>query len=164
MTAALGKALRLLAKHGLNEARKKDFPVEVAMESLLSSTTLAVAAAEDLGLKRSDHHSASLSPLFSYLWRPPCCLLPCYLAFPHLPLPLPISNIEYLLDRCVDADGAIASSFSELPVGRMLRGGITQHKLTTKDFSKLRSKTEKCIQVCMSVAENMCVAYVVYAR
>ena len=52
LSAALGNALTLLAKHGLAEGRKKDFPVEVAMESLLSSTPLAVAAAEDMDLKR----------------------------------------------------------------------------------------------------------------
>ena len=86
MTPALGKALKLLAKHGLDEARKKDFPVNVAMESLLSSTTLEVAAAEDMGLKRSEHHPASLSPLLSYLWRPRFYFLRCHLAFPHLVL------------------------------------------------------------------------------
>ena len=52
LSAALGNALTLLAKHGLDHGRKKDFPAEVAMESLSSSTPLEVAAAEDMGLKR----------------------------------------------------------------------------------------------------------------
>ena len=43
LTPALGKALALLTKHGLDTERRKEFPVEVAMESLLSTSPLMVA-------------------------------------------------------------------------------------------------------------------------
>ena len=50
LTAKLGKALALLTKHGLETKRQKEFPVEVAMESLLSTSPLMVAAAPDMDL------------------------------------------------------------------------------------------------------------------
>ena len=49
-TSTLGKALSLLTKHGLDTKRQKEFPVEVAMESLLSTSPLMVAAAPDMDL------------------------------------------------------------------------------------------------------------------
>merc|ERR1719201_25721 len=48
--STLGKALALLTKHGLDTERRKEFPVEVAMESLLSTSPLMVAAAPDMDL------------------------------------------------------------------------------------------------------------------
>ena len=51
-SAALGNALKLLTKYGLDTQRQKDFPVEAAIESLLSTSTLAVAAAPDMDLMR----------------------------------------------------------------------------------------------------------------
>ena len=60
-----------------------------------------------------------------------------------------LSCIEHFLDRCVCDEGKIAARFAEMPVGRLLRGGCTQHKLTSKQhFTKLRSRTQKCLQVC----------------
>ena len=58
-TPTLGKALQLLTKHGLDIQRQKDFPVEVAMESLTSTSTLMVAAAPDMGLTSSIDHFLS---------------------------------------------------------------------------------------------------------
>ena len=49
-STTLGKALALLLKHGLDTERRKEFPVEVAMESLLSTSPLMVAAAPDMDL------------------------------------------------------------------------------------------------------------------
>merc|ERR1719182_1057998 len=49
-TSAFGEALSLLTKHGLDTERRKEFPVEVAMESLLSTSPLMVAAAPDMDL------------------------------------------------------------------------------------------------------------------
>ena len=49
-SSTLGKALALLMKHGLDTERRKEFPVEVAMESLLSTSPLMVAAAPDMDL------------------------------------------------------------------------------------------------------------------
>ena len=48
--SSLGKALELLTKHGLDTERRKEFPVEAAMESLLSTSPLMVAAAPDMDL------------------------------------------------------------------------------------------------------------------
>ena len=50
LTSTLGKALALLTKHDLEIKRQKEFPVEVAMESLLSTSPLMVAAAPDMDL------------------------------------------------------------------------------------------------------------------
>ena len=55
-TSTLGKALSLLTKHGLDTKRQKEFPVEVAMESLLSTSPLMVAAAPDLDLMSGIDH------------------------------------------------------------------------------------------------------------
>ena len=55
-TPTLGKALELLIKHGLDTERRKEFPVEVAMESLLSTSPLMVAAAPDMDLMSSVEH------------------------------------------------------------------------------------------------------------
>lgn len=49
-TPALGKALTLLKKYGLDTQRQQDFPVETAMESLLSKTPLMVKAAPEMDL------------------------------------------------------------------------------------------------------------------
>ena len=49
-TPALGNALQLLTKHGLEHKRKKDSPVEVAIESLLSTSPLEIASAPDMDL------------------------------------------------------------------------------------------------------------------
>ena len=54
--SSLGKALELLAKHGLDTERRKEFPVEVAMESLLSTSPLMVAAAQDMDLMGCVEH------------------------------------------------------------------------------------------------------------
>ena len=56
LTPALGKALALLTKHGLEMKRQKEFPVEVAMESLLSTSPLMVAAAPDMDLMSCIEH------------------------------------------------------------------------------------------------------------
>ena len=58
-THTLGKALALLAKHGLEIKRQKEFPVEIVMESLLSKSPLMVAAAPDMGLTSSIDHFLS---------------------------------------------------------------------------------------------------------
>ena len=55
-TSTLGKALSLLTKHGLEIKRQKEFPVEVAMESLLSTSPLMVAAAPDMDLMSCIEH------------------------------------------------------------------------------------------------------------
>ena len=55
-SSTLGKALALLAKHGLETKRRKEFPVEVAMESLLSTSPLMVAAAPDMDLMSCVEH------------------------------------------------------------------------------------------------------------
>ena len=55
-TSTLGKALALLTKHGLETKRRKEFPVEVAMESLLSTSPLMVAAAPDMDLMSCVEH------------------------------------------------------------------------------------------------------------
>ena len=49
-STTLGKALALLTKHGLDTERRKEFPVEVAMESLMSTSPLMVKAAPDMDL------------------------------------------------------------------------------------------------------------------
>ena len=56
----LGKALALLTKHGLDTERRKEFPVEVAMESLLSTSPLMVAAAPDMDLMSCIEHFLEL--------------------------------------------------------------------------------------------------------
>ena len=56
LTPTLGKALALLTKHGLETKRRKEFPVEVAMESLLSTSPLMVAAAPDMDLMSCVEH------------------------------------------------------------------------------------------------------------
>ena len=145
MTPALGKALRLLAKHGLDEARKKDFPVNVAMESLLSSTTLEVAAAEDMGLKRSEHHSASLSPLLSCLWRPRCYFLRCHLAFPHL-----------LLSPFPPGTSSTFSTAVWMPTGPLLRDSPTYRSEECCEEVSLSSKSTKRIsQNCVRLQKNV---------
>merc|ERR1719201_1559804 len=55
-TSTFGKALALLTKHGLDTERRKEFPVEVAMESLLSTSPLMVAAAPDMDLMSCIEH------------------------------------------------------------------------------------------------------------
>ena len=55
-TPTLGKALALLTKHGLEIKRQKEFPVEVAMESLLSTSPLMVAEAPDMDLRGCIEH------------------------------------------------------------------------------------------------------------
>ena len=50
LSSTLGNAMALLAKHGLDTERRKEFPVEAAMESLLSPSPLMVAAAPDMDL------------------------------------------------------------------------------------------------------------------
>ena len=52
-SSKLGEAVSLLDKHGLDHKRRKEFPVEAAMESLLSTSTLKVAAAKDMDLNQS---------------------------------------------------------------------------------------------------------------
>jgi len=52
-TSDLGEALSLLAKHGLDDQRREDFPVEAAIESLLSTSPLRVSAAKDMDLNSS---------------------------------------------------------------------------------------------------------------
>lgn len=52
-SSKLGEAVSLLDKHGLDHKRRKEFPVEAAMESLLSTSTLKVAAAQDMDLNHS---------------------------------------------------------------------------------------------------------------
>lgn len=42
----------LLTRHGLDMKRQQDFPVEVEKESLLSTSMLMVAAAEDMDLSK----------------------------------------------------------------------------------------------------------------
>ena len=54
--SALGTALAPLVKHGLEIKRQKEFPVEVAMESLLSTSPLMVAAAPDMDLMSCIEH------------------------------------------------------------------------------------------------------------
>ena len=139
MTKQLGNALALLAKHGLNKAREKDFPVEVAMETLLSPTPLLVSAAVDSGLTRCERLQSS---------RPHDCSFDiAFVTFPITSALTSISAIQYFEDRCVDENGKIASRFVDMPIGRMLRGGTTQHKLTASDLRKLRKTTRKCIEV-----------------
>ena len=55
-TSTLGEALALLTKHGLDTERRKEFPVEVVMESLLSTSPLMVAAAPDMDLMSCIEH------------------------------------------------------------------------------------------------------------
>merc|ERR1711939_980121 len=45
-----------MGKHGLDTERRKEFPVEVAMESLLSTSPLMVAAARDMDLMSCVEH------------------------------------------------------------------------------------------------------------
>ena len=94
LSSKLGNALALLTKHGLDTERRKEFPVEAAMESLLSTSTLMVAAAPDMDL---------------------------------------LSCVGYFLDRCVNDEGQIAKIFAQMPVGRLLRSGCTQHTLGPAD-------------------------------
>merc|ERR1711939_910370 len=96
-----------MGKHGLDTERRKEFPVEVAMESLLSTSPLMVAAARDMDL---------------------------------------MACIDYLVKRCVDDEGQLANGFVEMPVGRLLRPGCSQHVLTAADIPKLRGKAKKCLQ------------------
>jgi len=49
-TPALGKALALLKKYGLDTQHQQEFPVETAMESLLSKSPLLVGAAPEMDL------------------------------------------------------------------------------------------------------------------
>ena len=75
LTPALGKALALLTKHGLDTERRKEFPVEVAMESLLSTSPLMVAAAPDMDLMSCIEHflehcvddEGGVAPKFAHL-------------------------------------------------------------------------------------------------
>ena len=55
-TSTLGKALALLTKHGLETKRRKEFPVEVALESLLSTSPLMVATAPDMDVTGCVEH------------------------------------------------------------------------------------------------------------
>ena len=55
-TPTLGKALQLLTKYGLDSQREKDFPVEVAVESLLSTLPLEIAATPDVDLVSCINH------------------------------------------------------------------------------------------------------------
>ena len=63
--------------------------------------------------------------------------------------------VDYLLDRCVDAECKIATRFVQMPVGRLLRGGCNQHEVKPFDIAHLRSKTKKCLQVSMSVCVRL---------
>ena len=56
LSHTLGKALALLNKHGLDHQRRQDSPVEVAMESLLSTSPLMVAEAPDMDLMSCIEH------------------------------------------------------------------------------------------------------------
>ena len=111
-TGALGDALALLTKYGLDSQRKEEFPVEAEKESLLSTSPLMVAAAPEKDL---------------------------------------LGSIAYLLDRCVDDKEEIAKRFLEMPVGRLLRPGCSQHVVTTQDIPRLHDVAERCLKVCMSV-------------
>ena len=55
-TSKLGEALALLEKHGLDTERRKEFPVEVALESLLSTSPLMVATAPDMDVTGCVEH------------------------------------------------------------------------------------------------------------
>ena len=98
-TSMLGKALELLRKHGLENQRQKDFPVEVAMESLLSNSPLEVAAAPDMDLvsciDHFHHHCAAdkgLVPMGQLLRLP---------KLPTLPPPPPLCcRHHYRGDNC----------------------------------------------------------------
>ena len=65
--------------------------------------------------------------------------------------------IDYFLDHCVNDEGQIAKRFVEMPVGRLLRGGCNQHTIGPADMPALRSKAEKCLQVCVYVCVCVCV-------
>ena len=111
-TAALGNALALLKKYGLDNQHQEDFPVEAAMESLLSTSPLMVAAAPDMDL---------------------------------------MSCVDYFVDRCTDDEGKLAKRFLEMPIGRLLREGCSQHVVVKEDIPQLREKADRCLQVCMCV-------------
>ena len=56
LTAALGKAMALLCKHDLDDKRREDSPVEVAVESMLDTSPLQVAGARDMDLMSCINH------------------------------------------------------------------------------------------------------------
>ena len=64
-----------------------------------------------------------------------------------------LGSIAYLLDRCVDDKGEIAKRFLEMPVGRLLRPGCSQHVVVDGDIPFLNRKAEKCLQVWTRVCE-----------
>ena len=99
LDSKLGKALDLLKKYDLDTKKRRDFPVEVELESLLSTSTLMIAAATDMDLA---------------------------------------SSIEYFLSHC-------ATTEKHQPVEQVLRAGVVS-VLDVNEFTKLRSKTKKCLQ------------------
>ena len=62
-----------------------------------------------------------------------------------------LSCVGYFLEHCVNDEGQIAKIFSQMPVGKLLRAGCTQHTLGPADIPKLRDKAKKCLQVCICV-------------
>ena len=63
--------------------------------------------------------------------------------------------IDYFLDHCVNDEGQIAKRFSQMPVGKLLRGGCNQHTIGPADMPVLRSTAEKCLGVCFSVSLSL---------
>ena len=108
LTEGFGMALKLLQKHGLDMERRESSPVEAALESLMSTSPLMVAEAEDMDL---------------------------------------MSCIDYLLERCVDGDGQLAPRYANMQMGRLLRAGSAQHKLSSDDIPILRGTASKCLKV-----------------
>ena len=53
LNSELGKALQLIVKYGLDTERQKNNPVDFALESLLSTSTLMVGAAPDMDITKS---------------------------------------------------------------------------------------------------------------
>ena len=62
-----------------------------------------------------------------------------------------MSCVEHFLDHCVDDEEQIAKVFAQMPVGRLLTSGCTQHTLGPADIPKLREKAKRSLQVCICV-------------
>ena len=57
--------------------------------------------------------------------------------------------IDYLVERCTDDEGKMAERFVTMPVGNLLRMKSKQHAVDSEEIPKLRSKADRCLQVCM---------------
>ena len=55
--------------------------------------------------------------------------------------------IDYLLERCVDDHGQLAPRYANMKMGRLVRAGYVQHKLSSEDIPILRAKASKCLKV-----------------